>query len=114
MYTEVSVFARFVLWSIVAISVWTIARDGSLLMASGGLFAAIGQLFAVFFTLILLVVAVLLMCALLCLPLAIYYASSPNLFPERSLVAWLIHFVNPGWKLLWWATWRIRRIWRQL
>ena len=114
MYTEIGVFARFVLWGIVTISVWTIARDGSLLMASAGLFAVFGQFFAVFFTLILLVVAVLLMCALLCLPLVIYYASSPNLLPERSLGAWLIHFANPGWKLLWWATWWPRRLWRQL
>lgn len=115
MYTLIGAITRLAFWGILAASFWTIARDWTLLMASGGWFAALGQFFAVFCTLTLMAMGLALVVGLLCLPLLIYYTvacSGP--MEERSLGAWLLRFADPVWKLVWWTGWGLHRLWQRL
>lgn len=115
MYTLAGLLARIVLWSILGVSAWTVARDWSMLVEHGGLFAVVGQFLAVVCTLGLAVVLVLLCVGVLMLPVLVYYAvAEPDFVEERTPGDWLVRVVNPIWKMLWWSGWWMRRFWREL
>ena len=106
------------LFGVTIVAFWSVLREWSYLMETGGWFAVLGQLMAVISTLVMLFLLGALCLAVVCLPVLLFFGigapdkierltwnSFAQAFGRRCLL-----IANPVWKTLWWTWWFVNQV----